>query len=370
MFLAPKRIFTSYVLWIILSIIPCFSIDNSSFSIDDLEKIRSEVASKNFTPNQAKTLSILNVSYDPTRELYNAINPLFIKYWKEKTGQNLEIYMSHGGSGSQARAVLGGLQADVVTLALSTDIDILGTKDHYISKDWQSRLPNNSCPYTSTIIFLVRKGNPKHIKDWDDLVKEGIQVITPNPKISGAARWNYLAAWGYALKKYGSEEKAHEFIKKLYLNVPVMDTGARNSTSTFVQRNIGDVLINWENEVYLAQNAFDKDNFEIVIPSTSVSAETPVTVVDKNVNHHKTKDVAETYLKFLYTKEAQEIIAKKYYRPIDPEVMAKYKDVFKNVQMMNIRDFGGWQKFQKEHFGDGGLFDTIFQAQIKKIKKK
>ncbi len=308
-------------------------------------------------------VSLLNVSYDPTRELYQDFNAAFTKHWQAKTGDNVTIKQSHGGSGKQARSVIDGLPADVVTLALSYDIDEIGTKGRLIPKDWQKRLPHNSSPYTSTIVFLVRKGNPKKIKDWDDITKPGIAVITPNPKTSGGARWNYLAAWAYALKKHNNDEtKAKEFVAKLFKNVPVLDTGARGSTTTFVERGIGDVLLAWENEAFLAQKELGPDKFEIVVPSLSVLAEPPVTIVDKVVDKRKTRVVAQAYLEYLYTEEGQEIAAKNYYRPTLESVANKYESKFPKVNLIKIDDvFGGWQKAQKTHFADGGTFDEIYQ---------
>jgi len=310
-------------------------------------------------------VTLLNVSYDPTRELYQDFNGVFAKYWKDKTGQDVKVNQSHGGGGKQARAVLDGLEADVVTLALGYDVAILYEKGKLIPENWQSRLPQNSAPYTSTIVFVVRKGNPKKIKDWDDLTREGVQVITPSPKTSGGARWNYLAAWGYALKKLGGDEsKAREFVSKLYKNVPVLDSGARGATTTFVERKIGDVLITWENEAILAVNEFGKDNLELVIPSVSVLTEPPVTVVDKNVDKHGTREVAEAYLQFLYTPEGQEIVAKHYYRPRDEATLAKHKQQFPDVLLFTVDElFGGWSKAQPTHFNDGGIFDQIYQPK-------
>jgi sulfate/thiosulfate transport system substrate-binding protein len=310
--------------------------------------------------------SLLNVSYDPTRELYKAVNEAFAKDWKAKTGETVKIDQSHGGSGKQARAVIDGLQADVVTLALQGDIDQIA-KSGKIKADWQKRLGNNSSPYTSTIVFLVRKGNPKSIKDWDDLTKDGVEVITPNPKTSGGARWNYLAAWAFADQKYGhDEDKDKDFIKKLYANVPVLDTGARGSTTTFAQRGIGDVLLAWENEAFLALNELGADKFDIVVPSLSIKAEPPVAVVDEVVDANGTRKVAEAYLNFLYTPEAQKLIAHNYYRPSDPK-SADPKDLarFSDVKLVSIDDpvFGGWAKVQPKHFADGGIFDQIYQPK-------
>ena len=312
----------------------------------------------------AKDLELLNVSYDPTRELYQDFNAVFAKHWEAKTGQKVVIKQSHGGAGKQARAVIDGLQADVLTLALAYDIDEVSEKARLFPKNWQSRLPSNSSPYTSTIVFLVRKGNPKGIKDWDDLVRPGVSVITPNPKTSGGARWNYLAAWGYALKKYGNDEaRAKDLVTRLYKNVPVLDSGARGSTTTFVQRGIGDVFISWENEAFLAVNELGKDRFEIVLPSVSILAEPPVTVVDKVAKKHGTEAVAKAYLEYLYTPEGQEIAAKHYYRPRLASVAAKHENRFPKVNLFTIDDvFGGWQKAQKKHFADGGVYDQIYQA--------
>jgi sulfate transport system substrate-binding protein len=308
---------------------------------------------------QAETL--LNVSYDPTRELYEDYNAAFAKQWKAKTGKDLTVRQSHGGSGKQARTVIDGLAADVVTLALASDIDALVTQGKLLPANWQARLPQNSSPYTSTIVFLVRKGNPKKIKDWGDLVKPGVSVITPNPKTSGGARWNYLAAYAWALKQPGgSDATAQAYIKKLYKNVPVLDTGARGSTTTFVQRGIGDVLLAWENEAYLSIDELGAGKVEIVYPSMSILAEPPVAVVDKVALRRGTADLARAYLEYLYSKEAQEIIAKHHYRPRDPEVAAKYAKSFPKIEMVTIADFGGWTKAQKTHFGDGGIFDKIY----------
>jgi sulfate/thiosulfate transport system substrate-binding protein len=307
--------------------------------------------------------TLLNVSYDPTREFYQAYNEAFAAHWKKETGEDVTIETSHGGSGKQARAVIDGLEADVVTLALAYDIDQIAEKGGLIAPDWQSRLPHNSSPYTSTIVFLVRKGNPKGIHDWPDLVKDGVEVITPNPKTSGGARWNYLAAWGYALKQPGgTDAKAQEFVSQIFKHVPVLDTGARGSTTTFVQRGIGDVLLAWENEAFLAINELGPDQVEIVVPSSSILAQPPVAVIDKNVDDHGTRKVAEAYLEYLYTPEAQEIAAKNFYRPIDKAVAAKYKSQFPDIPMVTIDDtFGGWQEAQKKHFADGGIFDQIYR---------
>ncbi len=305
--------------------------------------------------------SLLNVSYDPTREFYVEFNTAFAKHWKAKTGEDITIKQSHGGSGKQARAVIDGLEADVVTLALAGDIDAIAEKN-YLPGDWQKRLPHASSPYTSTIVFLVRKGNPKGIKDWGDLIKPDVGVITPNPKTSGGARWNYLAAWAYALKlPGGNDAKAQEFVKKLFANVKVLDSGARGSTTTFVERGIGDVFISWENEAYLAVKELGPDKFEIVTPSLSILAEPPVTVVDKVVDKKGTRKVATAYLEYLYTTEGQEIAAKNYYRPIDKKFAAKYASQFGKVNLITIDDvFGGWAKAQRAHFADGGSFDRIY----------
>ena len=310
---------------------------------------------------QAQT-TLLNVSYDPTRELYQEFNAAFAKHWKAKTGQDVTIKQSHGGAAKQARAVIDGLEADVVTLALAYDIDALHEVGKLIPADWQNRLPNNSSPYTSTIVFVVRKGNPKGIKDWNDLGKAGVGVITPNPKTSGGARWNYLAAWAYALAQPGGNEaSARDFVAKIYKNVLVLDSGARGSTTTFVERGIGDVFISWENEAFLAQKELGKDKIEIVVPSLSILAEPPITVVDKVVDKRGTRELATEYLKFWYTPEAQEIAGKNFYRPRDPQALAKYGEQFVNVKLISIDDvFGGWQKAQKTHFADGGVFDQIY----------
>lgn len=307
----------------------------------------------------AKPVSILNVSYDPTRELYQELNASFARKWKAETGQEVRIEQSHGGAGKQARAVIDGLEADVVTLALAYDIDAIA-RTGLLPATWQSRLPYNSTPYTSTIVFLVRKGNPKGIRDWDDLARPGVAVITPNPKTSGGARWNYLAAWGFALRKHGSEERARELLSGIFRNVPVLDTGARGSTVTFVERGIGDVLLAWENEALLALREFGAGKFEIVAPSLSILAEPPVAVVDRVVDRRGTRKVAEAYLRHLYTKEGQEIAAKHFYRPRDPEVLAAHAATYPRVEMFTIDEmFGGWAKAQKTHFADGGEYDRL-----------
>lgn len=307
-------------------------------------------------------IELLNVSYDPTRELYEEFNLSFSSYWEDKTGQKVTIQQSHGGSGKQSRSVIDGLEADIVTLALAYDIDAIAEAGK-LSKDWQERLEYNSAPYTSTIVFLVRKGNPKGIKDWDDLVKKDVSVITPNPKTSGGARWNYLAAWGYALKQNnGDENKAQEFVANLFKNVPVLDSGARGSTTTFVEREIGDVLLAWENEAFLALNELGKDEFEIVIPSISILAEPPVTVVDSTVKKRGTEEVAKAYLDYLYSDAGQEIAAKNYYRPRSEKVANDYADQFPEMELFTIDEvFGGWKTAQEIHFADGGIFDQIYK---------
>ncbi len=308
-------------------------------------------------------VTLLNVSYDPTRELYQDFNAAFAKDWQAKKGETVEVKQSHGGSGKQARGVIDGLEADVVTLALAYDIDAIAEKARLLPPDWQKRLPSNSSPYTSTIVFLVRKGNPKGIKDWSDLAKPGISVITPNPKTSGGARWNYLAAWAYALKQPGGDEaKAKEFVARLFKNVPVLDSGARGATTTFVERGIGDVFISWENEALLAVLELGKDKFDIVYPSLSILAEPPVAVVDKVVDKRGTRPVAQAYLEYLYTPEGQDIVAKHYYRPRNAAAAAKYAAQFPKLNLITIDEvFGGWQKAQKAHFADGGTFDQIYQ---------
>ena len=305
--------------------------------------------------------TLLNVSYDPTRELYRVINEKFAKHYQQAAGTELSIRQSHGGSGRQARSVVDGLAADVVTLALAYDIDAIADTG-LLPADWQARLPENSAPYTSTIVFLVRKGNPKGLKDWDDLVKDGVQVITPNPKTSGGARWNYLAAWAYELERSGGDAaKAQAFVQQLFRNVPVLDTGARGSTTTFVERGIGDVLLAWENEAFLALNELGPDKFDIVVPSLSILAEPPVAIVDKNVDKKGTREAAQAYLEFLYTPAIQEVIAQNYYRPRNQDVVAKYRDKFPQVRLVTIDAvFGGWRKAQQEHFADGGTFDQIY----------
>lgn len=315
-------------------------------------------------PASARKVDILNVSYDPTREFYEEYNQAFAKYWKEKTGDDVTVKQSHGGGGKQARAVIDGLDADVVTLALQYDIDQLHEKAKLIPKDWQSRLPYNSAPYTSTMVFLVRKGNPRNIKDWDDLAKPGVVVITPNPKTSGGARWNFLAAWGYGLKKLGTEQAARDLVTKIYKNAAVLDSGARGSTITFAEREIGDVLITWENEAYLTVKEFGADKYEIVSPSISILTEPPVTVVDAVVNRHGTQDVAKAYLEYLYTPVGQELAAKHHYRPRDEAIKAKYSDRFPRIDLFTVDEaLGGWSKAQQQFFADGGVFDQIYSGK-------
>ncbi|RIA37181.1 sulfate transport system substrate-binding protein [Hephaestia caeni] len=307
-------------------------------------------------------IELLNVSYDPTRELYKDINAAFAAQWKAEHGQDVTINMSHGGSGKQSRAVIDGLEADVVTLALAYDVDAIAQNSNVLARDWEQRLPDASAPYTSTIVFLVRKGNPKHIRDWGDLVKPGVAVITPNPKTSGGARWNFLAAWAYGRKTGGSDAAAEKFVGDLFGHVPVLDSGARGATTTFVERGIGDVLLAWENEAFLAQKELGAGKFDIVVPSISILAEPSVALVDANATKHGTTAVAEAYLKFLYTPEAQELIAKNYYRPRNADVAAKYAGTFPKLDLVTIKDFGGWQQAQTTYFADGGVFDRIFSG--------
>jgi len=317
--------------------------------------------------NQQKSgeITLLNVSYDPTRELYDDYNQAFVKHWETKTQTKVRINMSHGGSGKQARAVIDGLEADIVTLALAYDVGMLHEKGNLLPDNWQTRLPNNSAPYTSTIVFVVRKGNPKAIRDWDDLVRPGISVITPNPKTSGGARWNYLAAWGYAQRRpEGNEDKAKEFVTNLFKNVPVLDSGARGSTTTFAERGIGDVLLAWENEALLLLRELGKDKFDLVIPSVSILAEPPVAVVDRFADKHGSRAIAEAYLQYLYTEEGQEIVAKHHYRPRSAAVTAKYAADFPTIKLFTVDEaFGGWNEAQKKHFSDGGLFDRIYEVK-------
>jgi sulfate transport system substrate-binding protein len=305
-------------------------------------------------------VELTNVSYDPTRELYEAINPAFAAQWKEKTGQEISFKMSHGGSGKQSRAIIDGLEADVATLALAYDIDAIAQKGKLLPADWQKALPDNSSPYTSTIVFLVRKGNPEGIRDWADLVKPGVEVITPNPKTSGGARWNFLAAWAYGRTIDGTEASAERYVKTLFAHVPVLDSGARGATTTFVERGIGDVLLTWENEAFLAQKELGKDKIQIVVPSLSILAEPPVAVIEKNAKKHGTTEVARAYLEYLYTPEAQTAIARNFYRPRDPKVAEQFKDQFPAINFVTVdKDFGGWAKAQKYYFDDGGVFDRI-----------
>ena len=313
------------------------------------------------SPLRAESVTLLNVSYDPTREFYEEYNAAFSRYWKEKTGAEVIIQQSHGGSGKQARAVIDGLEADVVTLALAYDIDAIAEKSGLIRKNWQASFPSNSAPYTSTIVLLVREGNPKGIRDWDDLIRDGVAIVTPNPKTSGGARWNFLAAWAYALKKYGSEDAAKDFVARLFKNTVVLDTGARGSATTFVQRGIGDVFISWENEAFLAINELGKGKVEIVVPTLSILAEPPVAVVEKNAAGKGTLETARAYLDYLYSKEGQELAARNFYRPRDPEIAGKYAGQFPKVNLVTVDEiFGGWQAAQKKFFLDGGVFDQIY----------
>ncbi|TVS09577.1 MAG: sulfate ABC transporter substrate-binding protein [Gammaproteobacteria bacterium] len=315
----------------------------------------------------AQTATLLNVSYDPTREFYREYNELFVKHWARETGQAVRIRQSHGGSGSQARAVIDGLDADVVTLALAYDIDALHAQANRVPEDWQQRLPNNSSPYTSTIVFLVRKGNPKAIRDWADLVREDVQVITPNPKTSGGARWNYLAAWGYALQRYGNDDAAYEFVRRIYANVPVLDPAARGATNTFVQRRIGDVFVAWENEAFLAVEQLGRGQFEIVVPSQSILAEPPVTWVDSNVDRKGTREISQAYLEFLFSEPAQRLVGKHHYRPADSSVRAEFNDRFPEVRLFTVDEvFGGWRQAQAAHFDDGGLFDRMLVENMRR----
>lgn len=316
-------------------------------------------------PALAATINLLNVSYDPTREFYREYNKSFAKHWKEKTGNDVVIRQSHGGSGAQARSVAFGLDADIVTLALAYDIDALRLRDELIPEDWQSRLDKNSSPYTSTIVLLVRKGNPKNIQDWNDLARDDVEVITPNPKTSGGARWNYLAAWAYALRQYDNDEtKAYDFIRKIFANVSVLDSGARGSTNTFAQRGLGDVLIAWENEAYLSIQQLGNNELEMIVPSLSILAEPPVTLIDKNVDRKGTREVAQSYLENLYSDDAQRLAAKHFYRPSNPDIAAEFSDQFPQIELVTIDEvFGGWTKAQDTHFNDGGMFDRI-QADL------
>ncbi len=320
------------------------------------------------TTSKKPEVTLLNVSYDPTREFYQDFNVEFIAHWREKTGQTVAINQSHGGSGKQARAIIDGLEADVATLALAYDIDAIHERAGLIPKDWQTRLPHNSAPYFSTIVFLVRKGNPKNIRDWNDLIRPDVAVITPNPKTSGGARWNYLAAWGYVLKNGGDENSAREFVSKLFKNVPVLDSGARGATTTFVERGLGDVFISWENEAFLAVKKLGAEKFEIITPSVSILAEPPVTIIDKVADKHNTREIATAYLQYLYTEVGQTLAAKHFYRPrtqpAPDSPAAKYAELFPQVNMFTIDEmFGGWQAAQKTHFDDGGIFDQIYLSQ-------
>jgi sulfate transport system substrate-binding protein len=340
---------------------PARELKNQNITMKKLLTLIAAIALSPFgaAPGHAAEVSLLNVSYDPTRELYQDYNVAFAKYWKEKTGDDVKINQSHGGSGKQARAVIDGLEADVVTLGLGGDVDAVA-KSGLIAADWQKRLPNNSTPYTSTIVFVVRKGNPKGIKDWDDLVKPGVSVITPNPKTSGGARWNFLAAWAYGKQKYGGDAGAKDFVAKLYKNVPVLDSGARGSTNTFVKNKLGDVLIAWENEAYLALKEYPADQYEIVTPSLSILAEPPVAVVDTVANRKGTAAVAKAYLEYLYSDVGQDIAGRNFYRPRDPKIAAKYSKPELNFVTID-GEFGGWTKTQKTYFDDGGIFDEIYK---------
>ncbi|ADU65690.1 sulfate ABC transporter, periplasmic sulfate-binding protein [Desulfurispirillum indicum S5] len=323
-----------------------------------------------WAPAQSRPVTLLNASYDPTREFYREYNQYFARQWQKQTGQSITIRQSHGGSGSQAQAVINGLDADVVTLALAYDVDVLDQRGALIPQNWQERLPGNSSPYTSTIVLLVRAGNPKNIQDWDDLIRDDVQVITPNPKTSGGARWNYLAAWGFAEKKYGRQEKAREFMEKLFANVPVLDPAARGATNTFVQRRIGDVLLAWENEALLVQERLGRGQYEIVVPSVSILAEPPVAVVDRNVDRKETRTVAEAYLEGLYSDEAQRLAGKHSYRPSNPKIAAEFADRFPAVNFFTIDGmFNGWQNAQETHFNDGGVFDDI-QERIARNRRR
>ncbi|HTE15238.1 MAG TPA: sulfate ABC transporter substrate-binding protein [Burkholderiales bacterium] len=329
-------------------------------------KLLTWLAALAFTGAHAQ-VTLLNVSYDPTRELYQDFNAAFVKHWQAKSGEKVVVRQSHGGSGAQGRKVIDGLEADVVTLALAYDIDEIAQKGKLLTAGWQKQLPNNSAPYTSTIVFLVRKGNPKSVKDWDDLVKPGVSIITPNPKTSGGARWNYLAAWGYALKKFGNDDaKAKAFVASLYKNVPVLDSGARGSTITFVERGVGDVFLSWENEAFLAVKELGPDKFEIIVPSLSILAEPPVAIVDKVADKRGTRKVAQAYLEYLYSDDGQDIAGKHYYRPRSQKIAAKYAKQFPSVNLFTIDEvFGGWAKAQKTHFADGGTFDQVYQPKGK-----
>lgn len=329
---------------------------------NDLINLRKELDAKQGTSSKKSSLEILNVSYDPTREFYDNYNSLFSKWWQERTGQGVSVVQSHGGSGTQARAVISGLEADVVSLALALDINAIQKIKGLVGENWQKRLPNNSSPYYSTIVFLVRKGNPKKIKNWQDLIRKDVSVVTADPKTSGGARWTYMAAWAWALKAFNHDlSKVKEYLVKLYANAPVLDAGARAATTTFVQRKMGDVLLNWENEAYLTMEKMDGDHYEIVYPDVSIKAEPPVTWLNTFIKEKETEDVAKFYLKYLYSAPAQELIAKHYFRPYDQEIQKKYRDKFPEIRLVAIDEFGGWDKVQNEHFKDGALFDQIFQ---------
>jgi sulfate/thiosulfate-binding protein len=353
-------------LLLVLSLLSC-----PLAAISSLDGIRSELENKKGTHPSASSIEILNVSYDPTREFYDAYNALFAAWWHEKTQQQVSIIQSHGGSGKQARAVIAGLEADVVSLALALDIDAIENFIHVVGKNWQDRLPNNSCPYYSTVVFLVRKGNPKNIQDWSDLIRDGISVITPNPKTSGGARWSYLAAWTWASEKFNGDDKLiKEFMKKMYGNTPFLDTGARGSTTTFVQRRMGDVLLTWENEAYLAKEKMTEDEYEIIYPSVSIRAEPPVAWLEKIIEEKNTVDVAKFYLKYLYSIPAQNLIGKFHFRPYDSEIQEMNREKFPMIRMVKITDLGGWEKTQREHFSDHGTFDEVYSHVVSQIINK
>jgi len=351
----------------VLFFLACILVSLQAFGLqEDLVAIRQELQEKSGTDSSKRSLEIFNISYDPTREFYDEYNSLFTKWWKERTKQSLFVVQSHAGSGTQARSVIQGLQADVVSLALALDIDAIEKRTGLVGKNWEARLPNHSAPYYSTIVFLVRKGNPKQIKEWGDLVKEGVQLVLPNPKTSGGARWIYMAAWGFALAEFGNQEPlVRSYMKKLFQNAATLDIGARASTTTFIQRKIGDVLLTWENEAYLAMEKLGRGQFEIIYPSLSIKATPPVAWLEKIVQKKGTQDVAEFYLKYLYSPPAQNLIAKYYFRPFDLEVLKMNEGRFPSVQMVTIQDFGGWEKVQEEHFKDGGIFDEIYLSESK-----
>lgn len=360
----------SYCRWLcrlfllVLAIEPLAAVDKAvnSDRFPTLEAARSYFSQPLPEEESKKPLELLNVSFDPTRSLYEEVNVAFANWWKEQTGQTMQVRQSHGGSGKQARSIAMGLEADVATLALAYDLDMISQQSGWLPADWAMRLPNHSVPFTSTVVFLVRKGNPKQIKDWDDLIREGVTVIMPNPKTSGGARWNYLAAWGYASERYGGDqEKIKAFMKKLLANIPILDTGARAATMSFIQRSLGDVLVTWENEAHLALQEQNRGDVEIVVPSLSIRADTPVAWLDKVIDKKGTRTAAERYLTFLYTVQVQKMAANHFFRPIDPEVAKEYEELFPRVKMLEVeRDFGGWKKVQKEHFDDGGSFDQIY----------